>query len=70
MNTVIVAYGDVETALEWAKENCPSYITNEGKITYLEPYPRCLSMLTMLVTYSFLFSNEDDAIVFRLKFGL
>ena len=30
MNTVILPYDPTWQALEWAKEHCPSYITNEA----------------------------------------
>lgn len=51
---VLLPYDPIWKALLWAKENCPSYITNssdpEGKIVYY-------------------FSEENDAVIFTLRWS-
>ena len=41
--------------LEWAKKNCPSYITNDAVQKQGEYY------------YRFFFGNEQDQIIFALR---
>ena len=46
--------GDV---LDWAKENCPSYITNTGTVKEHK------------IVYSYYFSDEKDALLFSLRWS-
>ena len=59
MIRVTLPYDPVWKALEWAKENCPNYITNDaheiGPSSYDNSY------------IDYFFSNEADAIIFKLK---
>jgi hypothetical protein len=52
---VTLPYDPTWQALEWAKKNCPSYITNSaefgGKIIY------------------YYFGTEEDAVMFKLKWS-
>ena len=46
-------------ALDWAKENCPSYITNDGYLDTVDGEPR----------YYFIFGDERDIIKFALRWS-
>lgn len=60
MYTVIVSDDTiVDAALEFAKSNCPSYITNDGIIDPLTSKP----------VYKFYFSDEKDTLIFMLGWG-
>ena len=60
---VTLPYDPVWKALEWAKKNCPSYITNRAADTDdLDG----LSNAVMVIDYYF--SDEKDATLFTLKF--
>ena len=59
--TVILSYDPIWRALEWAKQNCPSYITNQsrsksGSTFHNRQYD--------IVYY---FGEERDAVLFALK---
>ena len=42
--------------LHWAKDNCPSYMINDGLI-----------QIDGSLLYEFYFSNEKDALLFKLR---
>jgi hypothetical protein len=56
---VTLLYDPTWKALDWVKENCPSYITNDmhcyGYNTYASE------------KIDYFFGDEEDAIVFKLK---
>jgi hypothetical protein len=56
---------NIDLALNWAKEYCPSYITNTGRIegAWCDDNGPHLAR----VRYEFIFSNEHDAAMFALK---
>lgn len=61
---VTLPYDPVWTALAWAKENCPSYITNKAiNTTSLRPVPGGWVSDSSIVYY---FGNEQDAVLFKL----
>jgi uncharacterized protein YdgA (DUF945 family) len=60
MTTVtIVKNEDALQALYWAKENCPSYITNDMHMNGYNTYD--------VTKLDFHFSEAEDALMFRLK---
>jgi hypothetical protein len=59
MITVTLPYDPVWTALEWAKKNCPSYITNDAV-----PYGAYGAREYDIIYF---FGNEKDAIKFALR---
>ena len=61
---VIVSEPNASAALTWAKKNCPSYITNSSSTT-LPATPTGL----FVIRYNFYFSNEVEALMFRLKWA-
>lgn len=65
--TVTLPYDPVWTALTWAKENCPSYITNEVQnTTRLKKVPGGWVPDSCIVYF---FSDEKDALMFALKWS-
>jgi hypothetical protein len=71
MTTVVITIDgqNVDLALNWAKEFCPSYITNTGRIEGSRPgdaggYPVCAA-----IYYDFIFSDQHDAAMFALKWS-
>lgn len=65
--TVTLPYDPVWTALEWAKEHCPSYITNKSiNTTRLKPAPGGWVSDSNIVYY---FSDEQDAVLFKLTWA-
>lgn len=58
---VTIAYDPVWQALEWAKENCPSYITNDIHMDNYNSYD------TSKIDY--FFAEEEDAFKFALRWG-
>ena len=63
--TVTLPYDPVWTALEWAKENCPSYITNKSiNTTRLKPVSGGWVPDSNIVYY---FGDEQDALMFTLR---
>jgi hypothetical protein len=65
--TVILPYDPAWTALAWAKENCPSYITNEGsRVTKLKQVPGGWVNVVCVVYH---FSDEKDAVMFSLRWS-
>jgi hypothetical protein len=68
---VIIKYGDGKNAqprlyeqLGWAKEHCPSYITNDS---YYSSTPPALYIDD--VYYRFYFSEASDATLFALRWS-
>lgn len=62
--TVTLPYDPVWTALKWAKEHCPSYITNKASnTTRLKPVAGGWVNDSSIVYY---FGNKEDAILFKL----
>ena len=65
--TVTLPYDPVWAALEWAKEHCPSYITNgSSNTTKLKQVPGGWLNDSSIVYY---FGNEQDAILFKLTWS-
>jgi hypothetical protein len=65
--TVTLPYDPVWTALAWAKENCPSYITNEAVDTAkMKRVPGGWVDDTRIVYF---FGDEKDALMFTLKWA-
>jgi hypothetical protein len=63
--TVTLPYDPVWTALEWAKEHCPSYITNEVEnTTRLKQVSGGWVNDSSIVYY---FGDEQDALMFSLR---
>ena len=58
-------------ALDWAKEHCPSYITNDGLSMYIAPGSNKKEMLKSPweVKYNFYFSDESEALMFQLRWA-
>lgn len=57
--TVILPYDPTWKALEWAKANCRSYITNQGIVS-----GRSQSFASQI---EYFFADEGDATMFALK---
>lgn len=59
--TVTIPYDIRWVALDWAKEHCPSYITNDvhqdGYYTY------------DISKIDYFFANEKDALLFKLRWA-
>jgi hypothetical protein len=60
MNIVTLPYDPVWTALAWAKEHCPSYITNDVHLA------KTLNGGTKI---DYHFGNEHDALLFALRWA-
>jgi hypothetical protein len=61
MTTVTLTYDPTWKAVEWAKENCPSYITNDVHQNGDNIYDR--------TKIDYHFSDEKDAIMFLLRWA-
>jgi hypothetical protein len=59
-HSVAIFHDKSHKALEWAKENCPSYITNSVKIDYRDD-------VWEFFMIEFFFYEEDDATMFALR---
>lgn len=59
--TVVLPYDPTWKALEWAKANCKSYITNDGVI---DQFPN-----NRFTRIEYFFANEKDATMFRLRWA-
>ena len=57
---VTLPYDPVWKPLEWAKEHCPSYITNAV-------HEENLVTKKLAVRIDYFFSNEKDALIFSLR---
>ena len=66
MNKVTLPYDPVWTALEWAKQHCPSYITNEAGPARTKKVSGGWISDVSIVYY---FSDEQDAVFFSLKWA-
>ena len=55
---VAVTPAVVDDALEWAKKNCPNYITNSAR-----------AITTFTYEYLFYFAVPSEALMFQLKWG-
>jgi hypothetical protein len=64
--TVTLPYDPAWTALAWAKEHCPSYITNEAGPAKIKSVPGGWVNDSSIVYY---FGNEQDALIFTLKWS-
>ena len=67
MSTVVtLPYDPVWRAVEWAKENCPSYITND-----VEPIEPDATIYTKRPrpNIRYYFGDERDAFWFRLRWA-
>jgi hypothetical protein len=65
--TVTLPYDPAWTALAWAKEHCPSYITNKASnTTRLKHVSGGWINASCIVYY---FGNEQDALIFTLKWS-
>jgi hypothetical protein len=65
--TVTIPYDPSWKALAWAKENCPSYITNKASnTTRLKQVSGGWINASCIVYY---FSDERDAVFFSLRWG-
>lgn len=58
---VTLTYDPVWTPLTWAKENCPSYITNDLHQDGYNTYDR--------TKIDYFFADTEDAFKFALRFG-
>ena len=67
MSTAItLPYDPAWRAVEWAKQHCPSYITNEA----VPPEPRrSLSDSSNEYYIKYYFGNERDAVWFALRWS-
>ena len=66
--TVTLPYDPVWTALAWAKEHCPSYITNEVEnTTRLKRVSSSGWVNDSSIVYHF--SDEKDAFMFKLRWS-
>ncbi len=61
---VTLPYDPEWQALKWAKEHCPSYITNRADTMKLKSAPGGWYSDVDIVYY---FSDEQDAVMFKLK---
>lgn len=59
--TVTIPYDIRWLALEWAKKNCPSYITNDVHCDGYNTYD--------INKIDYFFSNEKDAVWFLLRWA-
>ncbi len=57
--TVTIPYGLTWSALNWAKENCPSYITNDMHQDGYNTYDK--------TKIDYHFADEKDAVMFILR---
>jgi len=55
---VVISSVNVDAALAWCKENCPSYITNGYNYFFVGANS---------ITYDFFFGDEKEALLCRLK---
>ncbi len=71
MSTIVtLPYDPVWTALEWAKKNCPSYITNHAKPMWVgdvNDRRRSAYMSTTDYDINYYFDEEEDAVLFTLR---
>jgi hypothetical protein len=58
---VTLPYDPNWSALQWAKRNCPSYITNDVHMDGYNTYDH--------TKIDYFFGNKKDAVLFTLKYG-
>lgn len=61
--TVVLPYDPTWEALEWAKANCKSYITNQRASGHNS------TLMYREVNIEYFFANEKDATLFLLRWG-
>jgi len=54
-------------ALEWAKEHCPSYITNDASYVSAAAGSRAEENFKYITHVDYYFSDERDSILFTLR---
>lgn len=59
---VTLPYDPIWRPLDWAKEHCPSYITNVQNKTNV-------SFLNRVYEIDYIFGEERDAVVFALRWA-
>jgi hypothetical protein len=59
--TVTIPYDVRWLALDWAKENCPSYVTNDVHCDGYNTYD--------INQIDYFFGDEKDAVMFKLKWA-
>jgi len=62
MITVKVSDESCVSALQWARKHCNSYVNNDLGLYYTVEFDN-------VYVYCFFFENEEDATIFKLKFG-
>jgi len=68
MTFVTIADDHIDQALAWAKENCDSYITNDGYIIDVDVFGKP-GWMTRETRYRFYFGQEKDAAMFSLRWA-
>lgn len=63
--TVTLPYDPDWKALAWAKEHCPSYITNKADHARMKPVPGGWVNTSPDIVYYF--GNEKDVVMFTLR---
>lgn len=61
--TVTLPYDPVWSALDWAKINCPSYVSNRQKFNSDSQYHYHEHFI------EYVFNDESDAVIFALKWA-
>lgn len=64
ITVVTLPHDPVWTALDWAKENCPSYITNSGR---KEERTSIDGLVYVVYMIDYHFGDDGDAAWFTLK---
>jgi hypothetical protein len=63
---LVLDYDPVWTALKWAQEHCPSYITIGANGAFIKPVPGGWVRQDRIVYY---FGEKHDAAYFKLRWG-
>lgn len=67
---VTLPYDPIWTPLDWAKENCPSYITNQmNPPSTLSPDDVFFQYYPSLQNIDYFFGDEQDAFKFALRWS-
>jgi hypothetical protein len=64
---VTLPYDPSWQALAWAKNNCPSYVTNDADTTRLKPVAGGWVRADHRINYYF--GNKQDAVIFALRWS-
>ena len=67
MNIITLRYDPVWRAHEWAKKNCPGYITNRAK--RLSDRVNSTPFFKDLVVIDYYFDTEREALLFTLRWA-